>query len=287
MSGYTPVAFGQMEKSPIEHFSASSLNMLIRCPEQWRQRYVLGRKAPPEAAQLQGSADHRTIAWNFHEKMRTGEDAPVAEVRDRFVHELDERIEEEGGSGEVVWGDSSRDTVIERGVPLTLLYRETVAPYLLPDTVEQEFSIPPADFGLPMRVFGYIDYVMRDFDRLVGETTGPPRIVERKTVGRSQKEPKPDWVVQGRVYQLAAPLPIEYQLSVKTKVPKVQVDPCALTFQPPRAEQTVMFLRQQLEYLAHLMRLYGPESAWPVTGLAHVWACNYCGFRKDCVAWSG
>lgn len=281
MAEFTPIAFGQVQDSPISHFSASSLNMLIRCPEQWRNRYVLKKIVPPDNGLLWGSADHRAVQWNFEQKQQTGQDVPVKEVQERFVYELDERF-----ANEEVDPEADRSEIIERGLPLVSLYRETVAPYLLPEKIEEEFVLPSESFGLSMEVTGYIDYVMLDFDPVHGEPVAETRrIVERKTSKRSERKPKPDWIVQGRVYQLVRDLPLEFQVSVKTKTPKVQVDPETLLFQPPRPQQTVMFLRQQLEYLAHLMRTYGPDHPWPVTGLAHTWACDWCGYRKECPAW--
>ena len=282
MSEFTPVAFGQVQDSPISRFSAYSLNMLMRCPEQWRQRYVLGRKQPPNPARLQGSADHKAIQWNFEQKQTTGVDAPMKEVEERFVYELDERIEAEDADK----GD--REGIIETGLPLVSMYRRDVAPYLLAEKIEEEFVMPAESFGLPMDVVGYIDYVMLDYDPMRGEVmeTEHRRLLERKTSGRSASQPKADWVVQGRVYQLVHDLPIEWHVSVKTKTPKVQVDPEKLRWEPPNPRRTVMFLRQQIEYLSHLQRTYGPDNPWPITGVGHVWACGWCGYRKDCVAWT-
>ena len=32
----------------LQHLSASSLKMAVRCEEQWRQRYILGRREVPK-----------------------------------------------------------------------------------------------------------------------------------------------------------------------------------------------------------------------------------------------
>ena len=81
----------------LDHFSASSVKMLVRCPEQWRQRYVLGKRYPPAINLLTGRADHSAIEASMVDKINTTKDWPVKEVRDRFADVLKEEIEKEGG----------------------------------------------------------------------------------------------------------------------------------------------------------------------------------------------
>jgi hypothetical protein len=50
---------------PVDHLSATQISMLNRCPEQYRQRYVLGKKERPGAALIVGGAFHEAIEDDF------------------------------------------------------------------------------------------------------------------------------------------------------------------------------------------------------------------------------
>jgi hypothetical protein len=50
---------------PVDHLSATQISMLNRCPEQYRQRYVLGKKERPGAALIVGGAFHEAIETDF------------------------------------------------------------------------------------------------------------------------------------------------------------------------------------------------------------------------------
>jgi hypothetical protein len=50
---------------PVDHLSATQISMLNSCPEQYRQRYVLGKKERPGAALIVGGAFHEAIEDDF------------------------------------------------------------------------------------------------------------------------------------------------------------------------------------------------------------------------------
>lgn len=298
MTSFTPRTMDELRETwpeQIDHVSASSLKMLARCPEQYRQRYILGRKVPPAAVTVWGNADHAAIAWNYAEKLRTGNDQGVGDVMDMFVTALDERIEEAGGANEVDWEDETRDGVIKKGQQLVGLYRETVAPFVMPEQVERSFELTE---GMPVPVIGYIDLVAHDFNQQLDEIEpNTRRMIERKAQGRVVREPNPDWQFQRRVYQLAEEVPLEWQVSVRTKTPRIQMHgdligeknpkPVQLVFPPDHLESTRRSVEQSVAYIAHLYQTYGPEEPWPaVAGITHPWACNFCGYRPQCTYWA-
>jgi hypothetical protein len=55
---------------PVDHLSATQISMLNSCPEQYRQRYVLGKKERPGAALIVGGAFHEAIEDDFAWKIR-------------------------------------------------------------------------------------------------------------------------------------------------------------------------------------------------------------------------
>jgi len=276
---------------PREYVSASSLKMAVRCPNQWRFRYVLGRKEPPSAALLWGGADHKAAEHNYAQKIASEKDLPVKEIKEFFAAELDKRVEEDGGAEEVEWKgkDISEKTpkeahafVKDRGTDLVACYHEQVAPTIFPVTVEEEFLFPID--GLPP-IKGYVDIVGQRRDALMTEPS-EPFIVERKTKS-ANRLPSPEDRLQGRIYQLVKPLPLEFQVSVKTQVPKVILHEQTL---PEPHDLAVESVKQTILALASFYALYGPDDPWPDWGRSHEMfgkpACEFCGFKPNCEWWA-
>lgn len=286
---FEPVALSDLllRLFPREYVSASSLKTFVRCPEQWRRRYVLGHKAPPNSNMLWGGADHRAVGHNYEQKILTEKDLPVPEVQEKFVAELESGIDESGGASEVEW--SGRDfedktpaqavaLTKDRGAKLVAMYQEQVAPGLFPVSVEEEFLLPVN--GLPP-VKGYLDLTARRRISLAEPELLSPFVVERKTKG-ANKPPAPDDRFQAHLYELATGLPVEFQVSVKTQAPRVVVhEPEPLE---PR-ERTVAAVERTVLQIASCFALWGEEQPWPDYGRLHPFSCSYCGFKESCPYW--
>lgn len=259
----------------LTHISASSLGMALRCSEQWRQRYVLGKKAPPNFAMVAGTADHKAIARNFAHKIETTQDLPQGEVVSHFMELLEGSVEEMGGIGEfdtqgkdpvAVW-DETR-TLGEKAVAA---YHEVACPKIQPISVEEEFSIEIPGIQVPL--IGYID---------LRTTT---RMIDRKTARRAPRDLQPEWRFQAQVYQLRHAQPFDWHVTVKQRFPDVILGGSHLTLDVGPPERTMRMLSQLVSGIGFLYQRYGPDEPWPTNGVFHSWACSYCGWRKDCVAW--
>ncbi len=280
---------------PREYVSASSLKMAVKCPEQWRRRYVLGHKAPPNANMLWGGADHKAVAVSYQQKIESEKDLPVDEVKELFAAEVEKKVDEAGGAGEVEWSGrdyedktplASVSFVKDRGTKLVGMYQEQVASVTFPLTVEQEFLVPLN--GLPP-VKGFIDLTAQRMEVLSGtddERPGPRFVVERKTKGVNQP-PAPEDRFQARLYELASGLPVEFQVSVKSAQPRVVVhEPQPLS----STENTLRSLKRTVLELASYYTLYGEDQPWPDHGRLHPWGCGtpqrpMCGFLSTCPFW--
>ncbi len=283
---FEPVALDDflLKFFPREYVSASSLKMYVRCPEQWRRRYVLGHKAPPNSNMLWGGADHRAVGANYEQKIQSEKDLPVKEVQERFATELDEGIAQ--ADDEIEWAGrdlegktpaQARDFILDRGANLVGMYQEQVAPTTFPLTVEQEFLLPIDGLGIPVK--GYVD--LTAFHGEVDVGADPPIVIERKTKGSNQP-PAPDDRFQARVYELATGLPVEFQVSVKTAQPRVTIhEPLPLS----SVKSTTESLRRMVLGIAHCYTVYGEEQPWPDHGRLHTFACSFCGFRETCPWW--
>lgn len=261
------------------HLSATQLAMLERCPEQFRQRYILGRREPPGAAMLWGSADGKAHGENFGQKIKTHEDIPTEDVREAFAWHLDLEIDAVGGASEVDWRDDTPATVKDRGVELVAYYHEMVSPTIQPTDVEAKVEVEVP--GVPVPFIGYIDV---DTEHSA---------IERKTArGRSEQIP-PHYRVQTLGYALATRRPVEVHISTRTAKPAVYtpLDTPGLRLEydesvPARAERMI---QARARLLVRLFDEFGPDNPWPdaVGTMAwHMPVCDLCGYRDACSWWS-
>jgi CRISPR/Cas system-associated exonuclease Cas4 (RecB family) len=254
--------------SEIEHISASSINMALRCEEQWRQVYVKKLRRPPALAMLAGRADHKAIETSMAQKITTHVDLPVREVQEAFLGALEEAVEESGGINEVVLEDLDYDVVRSQGEDIVGGYHRLISPTVQPLSVEQEFRIEIP--GVPVEVLGYIDLTTED------------QIIDRKRSKRSPRKVSPDWQLQGGIYQLVEPKPHAWHVSVTSSRPSYNTD---LIQEVPTRQITEQRVRDAAWKIGWLYQRYGPDEVWPATGMQHAWACGYCGFKDQCWGW--
>ena len=265
---------------PIQHLSASSLGMLARCPEQFRQRYVLGKKERPGEALVIGTAVHLAAEENFKQKIESFTDLPAAHLIQWYddvgfpsaVAERQERGEE------VAW-DTDPEGARRRGRVITGAYHSQVAPRVQPISVETRVE---ADFGLPVPVIGYADV----------ETE--PTVIDIKTGKTARRQIKPEWRIQAAVYSTITLKPIDFHCvsaSEKQFRPAVFTPleaPDLSVWLPPEARAETQRNVRAMAWMAHhFMETLGPDEPWPTIGQVHPWACGWCAFKPECPAWKG
>ena len=265
---------------PIEHLSSTSLGMLARCPEQFRNRYVLGRKERPGEALVIGTAVHLAAEENFAQKVESGEDISLPDMEAfyqdvAFPQAISER-EEQGD--EIAW-DTGPDGARKRGRAITLGYHLQVSPRVLPISVETRVE---ADFGLPVPVIGYADIRTAD------------EVIDIKTGNKARRQIKPEWRIQSAVYSTITEQPVDFhcvsatQKDFRATVNTPLESPELSVWLPPEArEETKRNVRVMAGMALAFMEQIGPDHPWPTTGMVHPWACNYCGFKPGCPAWKG
>lgn len=247
--------------------------MALRCPEQWRRRYLLGERERPGAALIQGGADHRAHEHNFRQKIESERDLPVGDVTDAFDQAWRDKIDEAGGESEVEWGDENPADLKTQAAKLVALYHHEASPLVQPLAVEEEFFLTLPGVQRPVK--GYLDL------RIDGAA------IDRKTTKRrTTLAMKPDWRLQGKIYAAQVDGPVYFHQSVKTKVPAVyvsgvQVDPLTVRETEMLARRVALAERMIDSYIATL----GADQAWPGAE-THPWACSYCGWRPTCAWWA-
>jgi hypothetical protein len=262
---------------PIDHFSASSLNMLEICPRQWQQRYILGRKEPPGQSLVLGSVTHGGIEFGLDEKLLT-ETEPKLDDMLVYYHDNVWRttLDRYGGESEVIWDDKP-EQVRKKGAELVTAYYPRIET-LEPEAVEHEFRL---DVGLQVPIHGYIDLIQK---------SGRPTI-DWKTSSKRRPSLKPDWRVQARVYQLVVPRAVDFHQITTAKTPEVitglETDEMVERYSAKLALQTITRLAEALTEANRFYATYGPEDPWPMRGIHHDWRCSpkWCAYRKDCPIW--
>jgi hypothetical protein len=267
----------------VKHFSASSLRMLRICPEQYRQRYILGRKERPGGSLTLGSAFHEATHFNFEQKIETHEDLKIDEVIERFHdYSWPEAVASDGGVDAIRWDDGLKPDDYRRdGERMARAYHVSVAPRIQPvEKPEQRFDLWVP--GIPVPFIGYIDVVEE------------ANVIDEKTGKAVQRKPDANWRTQGGVYALVKQRPVHFHSISRAKTPSIATpltDPdMVIPYTPETAAVTTQVLHHYKEQVEFFMHRYGPDDPWPTNGvfmdLKGGPACRYCGFRKFCPAWA-
>lgn len=266
------------------HLSASSLGMFRRCPRQFQQRYIHGRKEPPGEGLIVGNFFHETIGFNYQSKISTHEDRPLSELVEYLQDAAVPRvISNAGGLTEIRWDDDAHperalDQARSDTAKMTSVYHSQVLPRMQPVAVEQklEWHMP----GVPVPIIGYLDTILAD------------RIVDTKTGKQARSKPKPDWHLQADLYSSNIGRPIEYQtLNRKGKVVTALESPeLLITPSQERARNLIGTVQKMVQQIQHMYETYGPDEDWPTWGRYADWTmnllpCDFCGYRRDCPAW--
>lgn len=259
---------------PLERLSASSIGMMIACPEQFRQKYLLKTEEQNFDARFMGTVDHDMSRQMATAKLTGVSDWNIEEMyRGSWNKALDQ-------DGEPTWIKHTPDKAFETGVKMSQLYWDEVInqPDYNPTAVEErvEFTIP----GLPVRVIGYVDTIVSGIIR------------ERKTVGQKTTKPKPKWRLQGLIYQYAVGLPTQWDIVTRQVTPQLYLakdwPDLFLPVQKPDFIRTM--IRDAAKRMNDLYQQHGANEPWPTTGyVVSDWLCDYCAigpkYNGTCVAW--
>lgn len=267
------------------HLSASSLQLLLRCPRAWQERYVKGRRERPGQSLVVGTAVHETTGYALGVKIEKGENLPVADVVTYFDDVgFEAAIENHGGADEIAWDEgASPDDLRPVARRMIECYHGESGPAMRvePVAIEERFEILRPDFPIP--VIGYVD---------IRQTKGRP-LVDLKTSAKAERKLKPDWVLQGRIYQLAHGADVDWHVITKAKTAQALTgldEPGLMQEWSPFADAaTEKFVADAIWFLNACWKKWGPDDPWPVLGMVRPMysgtACDFCGFRSDCPAW--
>lgn len=123
----------------------SGIEMLSKCGEQFRRRYIEREVVPPGIALHVGTATHGSVRRNMRSKIDTGTlldvDACEAAAADELNASWQQNgvtlLDEERSKGE----KTARGEAVDKAVRLARLHRQKLAPLLQPTHVERAWTL--------------------------------------------------------------------------------------------------------------------------------------------------
>jgi len=263
----------------LDHLSPSGLGKFIECPREFQQEYLLARPQLPSENLIVGGAFHLAMEFNFKQKIQSGIDLPVVELIEfhddaGFDAKLDE---DQAKAGEAIVWKTSYDDAKARARLMIGEYRNRVAERIQPIAVEQKFSVP---MGLPVPVQGRYDLLTNE----VG--------IDWKSGQKKTYKPKTSWLLQALIYSFATGKPVEFHtVACSDKdhnvgiVTGLESEALLVLLSQDEVDGLTNVVQSVAMEMVDCMRRYGPDKPWPARGRFHIFACDYCSFKRDCPAW--
>lgn len=248
----------------------SALNMLTRCGEQYRRRYIENERIPPGFSLVVGRATDAPVNADLENKIQKGELLPDEAIkdlaRDSLVKEWEGGIQLEKEYADLGY-KKAQAVAIDTAVTCASMHHEEVAPALQPTHVQRYWRIDIEH--IPVELTGIIDV-----------QEGASAVRDTKTSKKSPSADEADNSLQLTTYSMAlkvvdgaAPEKVWLDYLIYTKTPKlVQLES----------------KRQDPDYEHVLRRIYNAydcieKGVFVPAGLDH-WACSekWCGYWQTC-----
>lgn len=244
------------------HLSPSQLNMLARCPMQYKYRYIDGIKVRPGVALTIGSTVHESVEDDLRHKM---DNEGVLMEDENVKDNAASRFEANFLKDEPDLGEMEKGTAKDQSVTLSVLHHVALAPMIEPVALEEK--LPLILNGFPFDLLGYID--IREYEA----------IRDTKTKGRTPPKSEIDTDLQFTVYSLLykkhfGTIPdIHIDCIVKTKKPK------AVTISTSRSKAHHQQLIRRIEIASQII-----EAGIFAPALPGTWWCSerFCGYWSRC-----
>jgi hypothetical protein len=243
----------QRDPSQVPHISPSSITSFMKCPRQWQETYIFGRRGTSNNSLVIGSAVHLALSRLFQ-----GE-----QVGDYW----NETIASDERNGPIDWKKDTPEGAQKISEAMIYHYWTLVGKFLKPLNSEME-TTHYVD-GVEIGILGIPDLVTAD------------RIIDFKTTAYFRGINK-DWVIQQAIYQLFIDLPSEIHVLSRGKTPlyvPASTDD-KLHLGRLNKENTLHMVRAQWDLMRLYWEKYG-ENPWPGNQI-HEYAEKYCGLKNCC-----
>lgn len=259
-----------MKKINKPQLHVSALNMLFRCGEQFRRRYIENEVIPPGIALIIGRATDHTVTMNLRNKKDKKELLPLEQIsdtaRDAVVNEFHGKIkltDEEAEKGIRKVKGETIDTTIQ----LSILHATETAPIIRPTHVQWPWVIDLD--GFPFSIAGTMD--IREGYRSIRDTKTskktPPKDVAEKSLQLTMYA-MALWVLKKKTPQ---------RVWLDYLIRKKNIE--ARSFFDVKTETDFRMLIRRIEIAAEAIE---KESFVPVN--PDHWVCDprYCGYYDTC-----
>jgi len=243
---------------PLDHLSASSVSLFLRCPRQFQEQYIRGSRGPSNSALVIGSAVHLALSRELK-----------GEPRGKYFKETVDRAMAENGEIEWKYPESYCQKRARTAVDM---YMKRVAPSLNVLETEKEILIELPGIDIP--ILGYVDIVT---DR---------GVIDIKTTGYVNRKIsiQPAWKLQMNVYQLEYPTHGEFHVitnsaSYPLVIPDSRDHPFCVA--PVDNMELMLYLARIYKVMESYYEMFGEEDDWP-GNVTHDWAAKYCPLGEKC-----
>ncbi len=244
------------------YLSVSRIKMFLRCPLQYKFRYIDGLIIPPTGSLTLGKSIHSALEANYSQKIESKQDLPAEKVLDLFS----DRWEKE--AAETIFGEDEKAGVVkDTGVKMVALYHDQISPTIQPRLVEHEFNLSFENVSYTLK--GVIDLVT-----VAGE------ILDHKTSKRSMVPEDVRSDLQLSCYALAyrtlfgvPEQGLRFDVMVKTKEPKLQQIPTIRTQED---------IQRFLKIMGFVSKAIQSGTLYPCENKQ---TCSWCGYRGLCSQW--
>jgi len=244
-----------------KHISVTQMKMYLRCPLQYKFRYIDGLKIPPVSALTLGKSIHSALEGNYKQKIDSKQDLPTEQVLDLFSDKW------EKGAKETVFEEGEKPgEVKDDGIKLISVYQKQVSPTVEPKLVEKEFELS----------FKNVEYTLKGYIDLVDTKDV---VIDHKTTKRSMSQDDVGSDLQLSCYALAyrsalgaREKELRFDVMVRTKTPKIQ---------------QIVTIRTQ-EDINRFLKILGHISNAIKSGVFYPnenFMCSVCGYRNLCKKW--
>jgi PD-(D/E)XK nuclease superfamily protein len=260
---------------PLQHLSVSSINQLLRCPEQFRRHRIKGEPRRISCAMHLGGSVDDAISSHYR-ALLDGAPLSAEEVLDRYRQAWSDRLERE----EIAWGDDREPELLDTGAACVAVYLSELA-IPRPVAVQRrlEHRIAP---DLHWTVVGYLDLEGADGD-----------VIDVKVKQAHVQPGRADHDLQATGYLAfreaegdPARRFVFHSLNRKPAQPGAR----AIPTERDQRQLAGFWLRVAIaaRQLAAYHNRFGPDEPWPFAAPDH-WCCSadFCEFYERCPGGAG
>jgi RecB family exonuclease len=198
---------------PKPYLSASSINTMLRCPMQFKFRYIDNIILPPNVNMLSGSAVHKSNEFYYEDVIK----GYAERMTPKMVGELTQAMMEDmAKEQEYVLAGTEKDQTMAELKNISEAYIENIGQYVTPLAVEEEIRYTSR---CGVDILGFID-LSRAPNELEADKNIDAVLVDYKITGKKWNGTKLKNSLQFHLYALSTGvMDIEVQNIVRTDKP--------------------------------------------------------------------